>query len=301
MATATTRPETPGPSRTGPRSRSALPGALKRITPGSAILYTTALAAAVLFLAPLLWALSTAFKPEGETTAIPLRWLPTSPTLEHFILVLQRGEVLRWTLNSVVVSVIVTALTLALCVLAAYGFSKCVFPGRRWMFAAIIAGILIPPQVVIVPQFILMTQLNLVDTYWGIALPQVVVPIFVFILKRFFDAIPRDYEDAARIDGAGHLRVLWSVILPLSRPILAAVGIFVFIGAWNNFLWPFIVVQDPDLMTVPVGLGTVSSDYGLQYAPSMAAAVVGALPLLIVFLIFQRQIVTGIAGAGIKG
>ncbi|MDS1269672.1 carbohydrate ABC transporter permease [Lipingzhangella sp. LS1_29] len=289
-------------STTRGRSPHRIPGRpFGRVTTGSLVLYLVAISAAVFWLAPLLWALSTATKPEGETNAIPARWIPTDPTLEHVAQVLGRGEVLRWILNSVVVSSLVTLLTLVLCCLAAYGFSRCVFPGRAWVFALVIGGILIPPQAVIVPQFILMTQLNMVDTYWGIALPQVVTPIFVFILKRFFDGIPRDYEDAARMDGAGHLRVLFSVILPLSRPILAAVGIFVFIGAWNNFLWPFVVVQDPDLMTIPVGLGTVASDYGLQYAPSMAAAVIGALPLLIVFLLFQRQIVTGIAGAGIKG
>ncbi|QVQ54740.1 carbohydrate ABC transporter permease [Spiractinospora alimapuensis] len=272
-----------------------------RVNPGITILYVVAIAAALVWLVPLLWAIATSIKPEAETTLMPLRWLTASPTVEHYVAVIQRGELLRWILNSLVVSTLVTVLTLVLCVLAAYGFSKCEFPGRGWAFALVIGGILIPPQVVVVPQFVLMTQLNLVNTYWGVALPQVVMPMFVLIFKRFFDAIPRDYEDAARMDGAGHIRILLNVVLPLSRPIMAAVGIFAFIGAWNNFLWPLIVIQDPDVMTVPVGLATVSSDHGLQYAPSMAAAVIGALPLLIVFLLFQRQIVTGVAGAGIKG
>nr|MDT0656712.1 carbohydrate ABC transporter permease [Micromonospora sp. DSM 115978] len=272
-----------------------------RITPGSALVYFAAFWGAVFWLVPLLWAVATSVKPEGETTLVPIRWISESPTLEAYREVLAIGDIPRWILNSTIISVIVTALTLALCALAAYGFSKCRFPGRSWLFAAVVAGILIPPQLLIVPLFEEMSALGLVDTYWGVALPQVVAPVMVFILKRFFDGIPRAYEEAARIDGAGHLRVLWNVILPMSRPILAAVGIFTFVGSWNNFLWPFIVTTDPSIMTLPVGLGVVQSVYGIAYAQNMASAVLSAIPLLVVFMIFQRQIVTGIAGAGIKG
>jgi multiple sugar transport system permease protein len=268
---------------------------------GATALYAVATLAALLWLLPLAWAFATSVKTEGETTVIPPTWLTENPTFEAYALVLARGDVLRWTMNSLITTVMVTVLTLVVCVLAAYGFSRFDFRGRPALFALVIGGILIPPQTLIVPQFVLMTQLGLVDTYWGIALPQVVAPVFVFILKRFFDAIPRDYEDAARLDGAGPLRVLWNVILPLSRPILTAVGIFTFIGAWNNFLWPFIVTNDPEMMTLPVGLGTAVGQYGIQYAQLMASALLGAIPLLVVFLLFQKHIVTGVAGAGIKG
>ncbi|NYH54218.1 multiple sugar transport system permease protein [Nocardiopsis arvandica] len=294
MVTSTSRPAAPAtaPARLLRR---------RRVTVGSAALYTVAALAALLWLVPLLWAFATSVKPEGETTVMPPAWLTPNATFEAYAQVLGRGDIIRWTMNSLITTTIVTALTLVVCVLAAYGFSRFDFRGRGWLFALVIGGILIPPQVLIVPQFVLMTQLGLVDTYWGVALPQVVAPVFVFILKRFFDAIPRDYEDAAKMDGAGPLLVLWSVILPLSRPILTAVGIFTFIGAWNNFLWPFIVINDPEMMTLPVGLGTVLGQYGIQYAQVMASAVLGALPLLVVYLLFQRHIVTGVAGAGIKG
>lgn len=132
-------------------------------------------------------------------------------------------------------------------------------------------------------------------------LPQVVQPIIVLILKQFFDQIPVELEEAARVDGASRLRVFWSIVLPLSRPILAAVSIFVFVWAWNNFLWPFIVINDPSLMTLPVGLQTVKSAYGIQYAQNMAMAILAALPLIIVFLFFQRQIIKGIATTGFGG
>ncbi|MFD6950608.1 sugar ABC transporter permease [Nocardiopsis sp. TSRI0078] len=282
-------------------ARTPRPSRKRRVTVGSAALYTVAALAGLLWFVPLLWAFATSVKPEGETTVMPPSWFTPNATFEAYAQVLGRGDIIRWTMNSLITTTIVTALTLVVCVLAAYGFSRFDFRGRGWLFALVIGGILIPPQVLIVPQFVLMTQLGLVDTYWGVALPQVVAPVFVFILKRFFDAIPRDYEDAAKMDGAGPLLVLWSVILPLSRPILTAVGIFTFIGAWNNFLWPFIVINDPEMMTLPVGLGTVLGQYGIQYAQVMASAVLGALPLLVVYLLFQRHIVTGVAGAGIKG
>lgn len=164
-----------------------------------------------------------------------------------------------------------------------------------------VAAIMVPPQLLVVPLFDQMTLFNMVDTYAAVILPQVVAPIMVFILKRFFDAIPKELEEAARIDGASEFRVFRSIVLPLSRPIVAAVAIFVFIGAWNNFMWPFIVTNDPDLMTLPVGLATVKDAYGIQYAQSMASALLAALPLIVVFLLFQRRIVNSVATTGLGG
>jgi multiple sugar transport system permease protein len=197
--------------------------------------------------------------------------------------------------------VAITAITLAISALAAYAFSRLDFAGRKWLFAVVIAGIVVPPQAIIIPLFYQMLAFNMVDTYWGLILPQVVVPAMVFILKQFFDGVPIELEDAARVDGAGRFRIFWSIVLPLSRPILAAVAIFVFIGAWNNFLWPFLVINDTTLMTLPVGLQTVISAYGVQYAQVMAQAVLAALPLIAVFLVFQKQIVKGVATTGFGG
>lgn len=160
---------------------------------------------------------------------------------------------------------------------------------------------MVPPQILIVPLFEQMKLLRLSDTLLGVALPQIVAPLMVIVLKNFFDQIPRELEEAARIDGASNLKVLTSVILPLSRSILVAVAIFVFIGSWNNFLWPFIITNSPDLMTIPVGLGTVKNAYGIQYAQTMAGALIGAVPLIIAFMIFQRQIVKGFATTGLGG
>lgn len=256
---------------------------------------------AVVWLVPLLWAIDTSLKPEPETTRTPITWLPGAPTLDAYRSVLEQGSILRWFLNSTIVAVLVTSLTLLVSVLAAYGFSRTTFPGRRVLFGLLIAGILVPPQVLIVPLFQEMSGLGLVDTYWGVVLPQCVAPVMVFVLKKFFDGISRDFEDAARVDGANRWRIVWSVMVPMSRPILVAVGIFTFIGAWNNFLWPFIVTTDPSMMTIPVGLANVQGSYGLRYAQIMASAILGGLPLLIVFALFQRHVIRGVGDAGIKG
>jgi multiple sugar transport system permease protein len=282
--------------------RSAAGGPVQpRFTFAKVALIAGAALLALLWLVPLLWALDTSLKPEPETTRTPITWFPAELTSAAYRSVLDQGSILRWFLNSTIVAVLVTALTLLVSVLAAYGFSRTTFPGRKVLFGLLVAGILVPPQVLIVPLFAEMTTLRLVDTYWGVVLPQVVAPVMVFVLKKFFDGVPRDYEDAARVDGATRLRIVWSVMMPMSRPILGAVAIFTFIGAWNNFLWPFIVTTDPSMMTIPVGLANVQGSYGLRYAQIMASAVLGGLPLLIIYALFQRHVVRGVGDAGVKG
>lgn len=257
---------------------------------------------AVGWLLPFLWAVATAFKTETDAASGDPGWIGASgPTIDAFTAILSQGNVYTWALNSLLTSVAITVITLAISALAAYAFSRLDFTGRKWLFVVIIASIVVPPQVLIIPLFYEMLALNLVDTYWGLILPQVVAPAMVFILKRFFDAIPIELEDAARVDGAGRFRIFWSIVLPLSRPIMASVGIFVFISAWNNFLWPFLVINDTTLMTLPVGLQTVISAYGVQYAQVMAQAVLAAVPLIVVFVIFQKQIVKGVATSGFGG
>ncbi|MFP3714285.1 carbohydrate ABC transporter permease [Puerhibacterium sp. TATVAM-FAB25] len=256
---------------------------------------------AAAWLLPLAWGIATSFKTETDA-ASSATWLPPSGwTLESYAEVLSRGDVLRWTLNTTIVAVLVTAVTVVISAMAAYAFSRTLFRGRKVLMALTVASILVPPQILIVPLFQQMQSFGLVDTLAAVILPQVVAPVMVFILKRFFDAIPEELLDAARIDGAGAWRLFWRIVMPLSRSILVAVAIFVFIGAWNNFLWPFIVTNDPALMTLPVGLATVKSAYGVQYAQTMASAILGALPLLIIFMIFQRRIVQGVATTGMGG
>ncbi|MBM7784590.1 carbohydrate ABC transporter permease [Tenggerimyces flavus] len=268
---------------------------------GRVCLWLAAAIIAVAWLLPMLWALDTSLKPESETLIYPPEWLPSRVTGEAYVSVLSAGEIIKWFVNSTIVSVAVTLLTILTSAWAAYAFARLPFRGRSLLYALTIAGIMVPGNVLVVPLFQEMLALKMVDTYWGIILPQVAAPVMVYILKKFFEALPRELEDAALVDGANRWRIFWQIVLPLSRPILAAVAIFVFIGAWNNFFWPFLVTSDPNLMTLPVGLANVQTSYGLRYAQIMAAAVIAALPLIIVFLFFQRQIIRGVTTAGLGG
>ncbi len=256
---------------------------------------------AALWFVPIAWAIATALKPESETTDVPVQWIASRVTLDSFQSVLSAGNLPRWYFNSAFTSLAITVITVLLSSLAAFGFSRTRFRGKNVIFWIILAGIMVPGQILIVPLFTEMQAFRMVDTYWGIILPQVASPVAVFIFKQFFDGIPRDLEEAATLDGASRLRVYWEIWMPLARSAIAAVSIFTFVAAWNNFLWPFIVITNPDMMTLPVGLSQVQTAYGIRYAQIMASAVLGGLPLLVVFLFFQRQIVQGIAGTGIKG
>ncbi|ROS79153.1 carbohydrate ABC transporter permease [Cellulomonas sp. PhB143] len=256
---------------------------------------------AALWLLPVVWGAVTSFKHEAEA-ALPASWWPSMGwTLDAYRSVLANSDLLKWMGNSLIVATLVTILTVMISAMAAFAFSQTLFKGRGLLQALTIASIMLPGQILIVPLFRQMQAMGLVDSYAGIILPQIVAPVMVFILKRFFDAIPGELLDAARIDGAGSWRLFWTIVVPLSRSILVAVAIFVFIGAWNNFLWPFIVTTDPTFMTLPVGLSTVKNAYGVQYAQNMASAIIAALPLLVVFMLFQRRIVQGVATTGMGG
>jgi multiple sugar transport system permease protein len=272
-------------------------------TPLSRILATAVVSVlAVAWLVPFAWATATALKTETDAASTPISWIPASGfTFEAFAKVLQSGNIPTWTLNSLFTSAAITAITLVISASVAYAISRIDFRGKRMLMGVIVASIIIPPPVLIIPLFQQMQSLNLIDTYWALILPQVIHSPMVFVLKKFFDQIPRELEEAALMDGAGRLRIFTTIVLPLSRPILAAVAIFVFIGAWNNFLWPFIATNESSLLTLPVGLQTIKSAYGIQYAQNMASALLAALPLIVVFLFFQRQIIRGVATTGLAG
>ncbi|NUO99257.1 MAG: carbohydrate ABC transporter permease [Nonomuraea sp.] len=274
----------------------------KRFGVGQLVLLLVALALAAVWLAPIAWAVATSLKPEAETTNLPLRWIGSEITLDAYRLVLGTGGIVKWAINSTVTALIVTFMTVLLSAMAAYGFARTHFRGRRALLALILAGIMVPPQVLIAPLFAEMVTLGLVDTWWAVILPQVAAPLIVYILFKFFQDVPPELEQAAFVDGAGRWRVFFQIVLPLSRPVLAAVSIFTFITTWNNFLWPFLVSTDPNTMTLPVGLANVvQGTFGLRYAQIMASVVLAGLPLLVVFVLFQRQIIRGVAHTGLAG
>ncbi len=288
-------------ARIEPKSRTRGRVGSRRPSAGSLIALVIAVLLAILWLIPLAWAIATSLKPDAETTVTPVSWLGSTITLDAFTTVFERGSIWRWYFNSVLVSSVVTILTILFASMAAFAFSRVKFKGREFAYFLIAAGLIVPFQALIVPLFETLNTFGMVDTYWGMILPQVAAPIAVLVFKRFFDGIPKDLEESARLDGASTWRIYWQIWMPLAKPAIAAVGIFTFVTSWNNFLWPFIITSAGALQTIPVGLATVQSFYGAQYAQVMALSLLGALPLFIAFVLFQRQIVEGISSTGLKG
>jgi multiple sugar transport system permease protein len=270
-------------------------------TPSQAVLTLLGAAVSAVMLSPLAWALFTSLKPETEAVEVPPHWLPEDWTGQAWTALLETGDVTDWFVNSLVVSVCVTTVVLVVSALAGYGFARTEFRGRSALLGLVMTGLMVSPAVLGVPLFTTVQQMNMVDTYWGMILPQCAPAAMVYILYKFFQGVPRELEEAAFIDGAGRWRVFLTVVLPLSRPSLAAVGIFTFIASWNNFLWPYTVTNDPDLMTMPNGIATVMNSYGIQWAQLMAGGLAAGLPLIVVFVFFQRQIVAGVAHTGLAG
>lgn len=258
------------------------------------------IALALLWLAPVLWAIDTAIKPEQDTIRVPATWALPHVTLSAFSADFSASAIGRWYINSAIVAVVVTLLTVVTASMAGYALSRQNFRGKNVLYGAILAGIMIPPQALMVPLFREFQQVHGLNTYWALILPQVPSPVAVFIFKKFFDGQPAELDQAARMDGASWWTCYRRIALPLSRSAVAAVSIFTFVWTWNNFLWPFLASTNTPMMTIPVGLGTVVSGTGITNALVMASAILGALPLVIVFLFGQRQIVEGVAGTGLK-
>lgn len=257
---------------------------------------------AIIWLIPSLFALKTSLTDNGTAalgaSAILSNW---NPTLASYASYFQSGDIWNWYIASAITSVVTAVLTVFFASMAAFALSRLRFRGSNLVLLLIILGIMIPSQVLIVPIFQELNALSLLNTYWSVIFPQVPAVIAVFIFKQFFDGIPRELEEAARIDGASRWKIYWSVIMPLSRPVVAAVTILTFVGVWNNLLLPLFVLSNPNLMTIPVGLATVQGSFGQRYADIQAGAILAALPLIILYLIFQRRIVEGVTGSGLKG
>jgi multiple sugar transport system permease protein len=268
---------------------------------GRVVVYTVLTALAVIWLVPLAWAVATSLKPDAETTIAPVSWRATTETFEAYRTLLQKGDILHWWFNSFITASLITAGTVFTASLAGFGFSRVRFRGSAALQWLVLAGLLIPFQALIVPLFVELSSVGLADSYWGIVLPQIASPIAVLVFKRAFDSVPAELEESALVDGASLWLIYRRIWMPLSRSTTAAVAIFTFVLAWNAFLWPFVITSAGNLFTVPVGLATVNASYGALYAQVMALAVLGAVPLLVVFLLFQRQIVQGIANTGLKG
>jgi multiple sugar transport system permease protein len=263
--------------------------------------FVTLIVLAVLFLGPIYWMISTSIKTEADAIAQPIQWLPNQPTLENYGVVLadQSGLLLRWAFNSVLVAIVFTVAYVALCALTAYPLARMRFRGRDAWFAILLASMMIPGIVTLIPLYVMTLDLGWLDTYHVLIIPFLPGAFGVFMLRQYFLTIPRELEDAARIDGANALRVLRNVILPLSVPALVALAVFTFLFSWNNYLWPLFVVHG-DHQTLPVGLATAASHYVTLYGRLMSSTALAAIPAVIVYLVAQRYLVQGISLTGIK-
>jgi multiple sugar transport system permease protein len=273
----------------------------KYASPGGWLLNVATVVAAIIFLLPVLWSLAVSLKVEGSAIGSVFNWFLPPYTLENYPRVLFKSGVSTWVVNSIVVAVVSTALTLLVTPMAAYAIAKIKFRGSGFFYVFFMLGLMIPVEAMIVPLFITANALNLLDTYAGLILPNLAVSLNFIIMVSFMKAIPDELTDAARVDGAGHWRTYWNVVLPLSKTILVTVAIFAFTGSWNNYLWPLLAVMNADMFTLPIGIPTFAGTYTVDYVMPMTANMVASLPMIIVFLIFERHIVKGVSMTGIKG
>lgn len=255
---------------------------------------------AALWLVPTLFAVDTSLRPEGAISLHPASWWDGGFTFQAYRDMLDTGYLPDWYLNSAVIAILNAIFSVVFCSMGAFALARMRFRGRRFVSGLILAGLMIPPQVLILPMFQEFAAAHLINTYWAVILPAIPTPVAVFVFVSFFNGLPQELIDSAQVDGAGWFRIYARVFMPLCRPAISAVAIFTFVWSWNNLLWPLLVMSSTNLMTIPVGLSSVISSVGINYADVMASAVLGALPLVVVFLLFQRRIVEGIATTGIQ-
>lgn len=254
------------------------------------------------FILPLLWMIVTAIKPFNEW--LMPNWIPLSPTLESFRSLFADPTLPldRWFLNSLIIAVLFTVLVLVVDSLAAYAYARMEFRGRKVMFGLLLATLVMPGVMFLIPNFITVTRLGWLGSYQGVIAPGLSGVFGVFFLRQFFQSIPRELEEAAHIDGAGTWRTFFSVVLPLSRGALATLGVITFMESWNSFLWPLLILGNArEMQTLPVGLATLQGQYTFDYGKLMAGAVVTTLPVLLLYVFLQRYIIQSIAMTGLKG
>ncbi len=253
---------------------------------------------ALMTIFPLLWMVSIAFKPGTEAFSPSI--IPAHPTWDNFVYVLTAVPFIRYMANSLFVSVVVTVVALFFHSMAGYALARLRFPGREAIFLAIFSTFLVSLPVIIVPLFIIVRQFGMLNSYAGLIVPAIFNAFGIFLLRQYYLSLPKEIEEAAVIDGAGYWRLYWSVILPLSRPILSALAILFFLANWNSFLWPLTITSNPDLWVVQVGIANFKSQYAASWNYIMAASTIVAVPTLILFVIFQRQIMDSIKTSGLK-
>lgn len=268
---------------------------------GRTLTYTLLTLAAIASLMPLYWMFTTSLKGQASYLKQPPEMFPANPTLENFEQLFANPTMGRWILNSAIISLSVTGLNIFFASLAGYTFAKLDFPGRRWLFWVYIATMMVPFQVTMFPLFKLMVSWGWVNTYWALIIPAAAWPYNVFLMRQVIQALPYEILDAGRIDGCSEFSLFWRVALPMSTNGIAVMGIFTFIASWNDFLWPLIILNSEKMRTLPIALATFQTTFETNYGLLMAGGVIMAVPMFIVFFVFQRYFLQGVTFGALKG
>ncbi|MGN9911502.1 carbohydrate ABC transporter permease [Phytohabitans sp. LJ34] len=263
--------------------------------------YAALVLAAAALLLPFYWMVMSSLKTNNDVFTVPIKWVPDDFVWGNYVDIWQRSELTTWLRNTLLLSVVVTALQVLTGSFAAYGFARVRFPGRNLLFLAYIGTIAVPWQSYMIPQFILMSKLHLSNTLWSIVAIQAFGAFGVFLMKQFYETIPEELSESARVDGLTEFGIYRRIMLPLSRPALASLALITFVTTWNDYLGPLIYLRSPDLRTIQLGLNTFVSQYNAEYALIMTGSVLSVLPVAVIFLLGQRYFVEGIATTGLKG
>lgn len=269
------------------------------IRPGRIIAWTLLLIGGLIMITPLLYMFSTSLKTSGQV--YDLRLIPAAPTLDNYIRVLSDGRFMQWFFNSTFIALIVTLSNVFFDSLVGYTLAKFEFRGRYFIFLAILSTLMIPTEMLVIPWYLMASQLGWIDSYWGIMFPGMMTAFGTFLMKQFFEGVPNDFLEAARIDGLNEFTIWWKIAMPMVVPAISALAIFTFLGNWTAFFWPLIVTTSQELYTLPVGISSFSAESSIQWELIMTGAALGTIPTLLVFLALQRYIVRGVMLAGLKG
>ncbi|WP_233288757.1 carbohydrate ABC transporter permease [Streptomyces calvus] len=279
-------------------TRATTPAGRRRPLSPRAGLTVLAVVVSAISVLPVLWMLSSSFKTRSTVTDGNL--IPREFTVDNFVYVFTEVPFARYLWNSFFISALITAAALFFHSMAAYALARLRFPGREKLFGAIFATLLVTAPVVLIPLFLVARELGLLDSYAGLIIPAIFNAFGIFLLRQFYLGLPRELEEAAIVDGCGHWRVYWNIVLPMSRPILSALAIFFFLANWNAFVWPLVATNDQDLTVVQLGIASFTTQYASNWNYILAAATVAALPMLLLFFVFQRQIVESVKTSGLK-
>ena len=252
------------------------------------------------YMGPFLFSLSISFNAEQDVFQWPIKLIPEKWTLSNYAHVWDDLPFSTWLTNSLFITVVQTITNVFFASLAGFAFARLKFPGRDIIFSIFMASLMIPGIILLVPKFIVLNEFRLINTYAGIMLPGLVTVVNIFLMKQFFETIPKDLEEAALIDGCSYFRIFWQIFLPVSKPALAAVAIYTFQGSWNEFMWTVIVTTTSDMFTLPVGMNFLKNEFQVNWPLLMSGTILISLPTLIIFLVFQRYFVEGVASSGLK-